>query len=102
MLPHIPQDIPMPGMQALMILRNGLPPQIRQHAPTPTPDMTVEYMIARIMEVEIAAHAMEADAYVVEPQAPVDDAGMGEPVYEPGPAFEDPIPAMPVQAVPAQ
>ena len=101
-MPHIPQDIPMPSMQALTVLRNGLPVQIRQHAPTPTPDMTVEFMITRILEAEIAVHAMEADDYMVDPLEPVDDIGMGEPVYEPGPAFEDPIPAMPVQAVPAQ
>ncbi|GMN20946.1 hypothetical protein TIFTF001_043206 [Ficus carica] len=103
MLPHIPQDIPSPGMQALVILRNGLPPQIRQHTPMPTPDMTVGHMTEYILDAEIIAHAMQADAYVVEPQVPVDDAGMGEPVYEPGPAFpEDPIPAIPVQEIPAQ
>ncbi|GMN70244.1 hypothetical protein TIFTF001_039286 [Ficus carica] len=102
MLPHIPQDIPSPGMQALVILRNGLPPQIRQHTPMPTPDMTVGHMTEYILDAEIIAHAMQADAYVVEPEVPVDDAGMPEPVYEPGPVFpEDPIPAAPVQEVPA-
>ncbi|GMN55704.1 hypothetical protein TIFTF001_024826 [Ficus carica] len=66
MLPNIPQDIASPGMQALLILRNGLPHQ--------------------------------ADAYVVEPQVPVDDAGIGEPMFEAGPAFpEDSIPAVPLQ-----
>ncbi|GMN32342.1 hypothetical protein TIFTF001_046589 [Ficus carica] len=54
MLPHIPQDIPSPGMQALVILRNGLPPQLRQYIAEPMLGMT----------------------------APVDDAGLGEPQYE--------------------
>ncbi|GMN66779.1 hypothetical protein TIFTF001_035844 [Ficus carica] len=80
MLPHIPQDIPSPGMQALVILRNGLHPQIRQHTPMPTPDMTVGHMTEYILDAEIIAHAMQADAYVVEPEVPEDDAGMPEPV----------------------
>ncbi|GMN36264.1 hypothetical protein TIFTF001_042402 [Ficus carica] len=89
MLPQIPQDIVSPGMQALLILRNGLPPQIRQHVPAPTPDMTVGHMIDFIMDADIDAHAMQADAYVVEPQVPVDDAGIGEPMFEAGPAFPE-------------
>ncbi|GMN30047.1 hypothetical protein TIFTF001_044408 [Ficus carica] len=77
MLPHIPQDIVSPGMQALLILRNGLPPQIRQYVPAPMPDMTVGHMIDDIMEAEIIAHAMQA-----------------------GPVFpEDAIPAVPLQEV---
>ncbi|GMN21019.1 hypothetical protein TIFTF001_050091 [Ficus carica] len=54
MLLHIPQDIPSPGMQALVILRNGLPSQLRQYVAEPMLGMT----------------------------APVDDAGLGEPQYE--------------------
>ncbi|GMN59402.1 hypothetical protein TIFTF001_028498 [Ficus carica] len=100
MLPHIPQDIVSPGMQALVILRNGLPPQIRQHVPAPTPDMTVGHMIEYIMDAEVIVHAMQADTYVVEPQVPVDDAGIGEPMFEAGLAFsEDPIPVVPLQEV---
>ncbi|GMN47188.1 hypothetical protein TIFTF001_016374 [Ficus carica] len=102
MLPHILQDIISPGMQALLILRNGSPHQIRQNVPAPTLDMTVGHMIDYIMDAEIVAHAMQADAYVVEPQVPVDDAGIGEPMFEAGPAFlEDLIPAVPLQEVPA-
>ncbi|GMN46163.1 hypothetical protein TIFTF001_015342 [Ficus carica] len=64
--------------------------------------MTVGHMIDFIMDAEIVSHAMQADAYVVEPQIPVDDAGIGEPMFEAGPAFpEDPIPAAPLQEVPA-
>ncbi|GMN33052.1 hypothetical protein TIFTF001_048242 [Ficus carica] len=92
-----------PQLQTLVIIRNGLPPQIRQHVPMPTPDMTVGHAIEYILDAEIVTHAMQADAYVVEPQVPVDDAGLREPQYEVGPIFpEDPIPAVPVHEVPAQ
>ncbi|GMN49586.1 hypothetical protein TIFTF001_018754 [Ficus carica] len=103
MLPHIPQDIVSPEMQALLILRNGLPPQIRQYVPAPMFEMTVGHMIEDIMEVEIVAHAMQANTYMDDHQALVDDAGIGEPFFEVGPVFsEDPIPAVPLQEVPAQ
>ncbi|GMN24436.1 hypothetical protein TIFTF001_051379 [Ficus carica] len=66
-LPYIPQDMPHPQLQALVILRNG------------------------------------ADAFMNEHQVPVDDVGIGGPQHEVGPMFpEDPIPAMPVQEIPAQ
>ncbi|GMN23852.1 hypothetical protein TIFTF001_040504 [Ficus carica] len=85
MLPHIPPELHSPQLQALVILRNGLPPQIRQYVPMPTPDMTMGHMIDHILDVEIVDHAMQADAYVVKPQVPVDDAGIGEPMFEVGP-----------------
>ncbi|GMN64532.1 hypothetical protein TIFTF001_033598 [Ficus carica] len=101
MLPHIPQDIVSLGMQALLILRNGLPYQIRQHVPEPTSDMTVGHMIDYIMDAEVIVHAMQADAYVVDHPVPADDARIGEPFYEPGPVLpEDPIPVVPLQEVP--
>ncbi|GMN34822.1 hypothetical protein TIFTF001_044947 [Ficus carica] len=59
----------------LVILRNGLPPQIRQYVSTPTPNMTMGHMVEYIMDAKVVAHAMQADAYVVELQVPVDDAG---------------------------
>nr|GMN22524.1 hypothetical protein TIFTF001_043531 [Ficus carica] len=103
MLPHIPQDIDSPEMQALLILRNGLPPQIRQFVPAPMPGMTVGHMIDDIMEAEIVAPMMQADAFADDHQAPVDDAGLGEPQYEVGPILpEDPIPAVLLQEAPAQ
>ncbi|GMN33957.1 hypothetical protein TIFTF001_041974 [Ficus carica] len=99
MLPHISQDIVSPGMQALLILRNGLPPQIRQYV-APMPDMTVGHIIDDIMEAEIVAHAMQADAYMDDHQVPVDDVGMREPLFEARPVFpEDPIPVVPLQEV---
>ncbi|GMN30849.1 hypothetical protein TIFTF001_048047 [Ficus carica] len=78
MLPHVPQDIPSPGMQALVILRNGLPPPIRQHTPIPTLDMTVAHMVEYILGAEVIVHAMQADAHVDEPEL----------VYEPEPEAE--------------
>ncbi|GMN68211.1 hypothetical protein TIFTF001_037288 [Ficus carica] len=65
--------------------------------------MTIGHMVEYILDAEIVAHAMQADAYVVEPQVPVNDAGLEEPQYEVGPIFpEDPMPVIPVQEVPAQ
>ncbi|GMN21845.1 hypothetical protein TIFTF001_045563 [Ficus carica] len=58
MLPHIPQDIPSPGMQALVILRNGLPLQIRQYVAVLMLGMTVGDMIADILEAEMVGHTL--------------------------------------------
>ncbi|GMN27504.1 hypothetical protein TIFTF001_041045 [Ficus carica] len=113
MLPHVPQDLPSPGMQALLVLRHGLPPPIRQYVPAPTPDMTMGHMIEYILGAEAIVHAMQAGP--VEPEAPADDIGEPEPVYEPEPAYEpepvyepgpvdpeDPMAADPEHEVPAQ
>ena len=91
MLPHIPQDMPSPGLQAIVILRNGLPPSIRQYVPAPTLDMTVGHMIEYILDAEIVDHAVQADAHLFEPGAPADDMEEPEPIYEPEPV-EDPEP----------
>ncbi|GMN68501.1 hypothetical protein TIFTF001_037557 [Ficus carica] len=88
MLPHIPMDIPHPGLQTLVILRNGLPPQIRQHTPIPTPIMIVAHMVGYILAAEVIAHDRQADAHVIEPDVPDDDAGIPEPAYEPEPVYE--------------
>ena len=102
MLPHVPQDLPHPELQALVILRNGVPPQIRHYVIEPTLEWTVGTMIDSILEAEIIAHTAQADAYMDQYQVPVDDAGQGDPMYEPGPMFpEDPIPVVPVQEIPA-
>ncbi|GMN64233.1 hypothetical protein TIFTF001_033318 [Ficus carica] len=103
MLPHIPQELHSPELQALVILRNGLPPQIRQYVPIPMHEMTVGNLINDILGAEIVAHAMQADDFMGDHQAPVDDAGMGEPIHEAGPVFpEDPVPAVPLPEVPPQ
>ncbi|GMN62288.1 hypothetical protein TIFTF001_031363 [Ficus carica] len=64
MLPHIPQDLPSPELQALVILRNGVPPQIRQFVPTPMLERSVGSMIDDILEAEIIAHMMQPDGFV--------------------------------------
>ena len=102
MLPHVPQDLPLPELQALVILRNGVPPQIRRYVIAPTLEWTVGDMIDSILEAKIIAHMAQADAYMDQYQVPVDDAGQGDPMYEPGPMFpEDQIPAVPEQEIPA-
>ncbi|GMN33581.1 hypothetical protein TIFTF001_044814, partial [Ficus carica] len=102
MLPHVSQDMVHPVLEALTVLRNGLPSRIRQHVPCPSPRMTVEHMIEDILRAEIHADAEPPAAVGGDYQAPVDDAGIAEPVYEVGPVpLEEPIPAVPEQAVPA-
>ncbi|GMN66548.1 hypothetical protein TIFTF001_035615 [Ficus carica] len=92
-----------PGNAGLSDSLQQITSPFRQYILAPTPDMTMGHMIEFIMDAEVIAHAMQADAYVVEPQVPVDDAAMGQPVFEAGPLFpEDPIPTVPVQEVPAQ
>lgn len=45
MLPYIPQDMPHPQLQALVILRNGVPPRIRRFVMEPTIERTVGDMM---------------------------------------------------------
>ncbi|GMN21828.1 hypothetical protein TIFTF001_051157 [Ficus carica] len=102
MLPYVPQNIDHPVMEALTILRNGLPGRIRQYVPFPTPRMTVGHMIEDILGAEVHADTEQAEATEGDHQAPVDDAGIGKPLYEVGPAPpEEPIPTVPEQEVPA-
>ncbi|GMN45139.1 hypothetical protein TIFTF001_014313 [Ficus carica] len=49
MLPYVPLDIERPMMQALHILSDGLPPEVRQFTPPPTIEMTLDEMIDTIM-----------------------------------------------------
>ena len=65
--------------------------------------MTVGNMIDDILGAEAVVHQIQDAAVAGDHQAPADDAGIGELVYEPSPAFpEDPVPADPVQEVPLQ
>ena len=97
MLSHVPQDLGSPELRALHVLRGGLPPEIRRFVPTPLARMTVGNMIDDIIEAEIVAHMMQADALADDYQVPVDDAGIEEPLFEASPLFhEDPIPAVPL------
>ncbi|GMN48236.1 hypothetical protein TIFTF001_017415 [Ficus carica] len=104
MLPYIPQDIGSPELQALYLLREGLPPVVKQFVPAPMMEITLENMIDAIMEAEIIAYMLQAiapdDDYLL---VPVDDAGIGEPVFQGGPILlEDLIPAVPLQEIPPQ
>ncbi|GMN74602.1 hypothetical protein TIFTF001_055018 [Ficus carica] len=102
MLPYVSQDMVHPVLEALTVLRNGLPSRIRQHVPFPTPRMSVEHMIEDILQAEIRADTEQTGAAEGDHQAPVDDAGIVEPLHEVGPAPpEEPIPAVPEQEVPA-
>ncbi|GMN26983.1 hypothetical protein TIFTF001_044062 [Ficus carica] len=102
MLPYVSQDMTHPVLEALTVLQNGLPSRIRQHVPFPSPRMTVEYMIEEILRAEVRADTEPTGPAEGDHQAPMDDAGIGEPLYEVGPAPPDePIPAVPEQEVPA-
>ncbi|GMN60055.1 hypothetical protein TIFTF001_029143 [Ficus carica] len=104
MLPYIPRDLGDPELQALYLLREGLPSEIRIFVPTPMVGMTVENMINDIMEAEIIAHMLQVDALADDNiQVHVDDAGIPEPLFEGGPFLpEDSIPAVPLQEIPPQ
>ncbi|GMN66405.1 hypothetical protein TIFTF001_035472 [Ficus carica] len=78
MLPHIPHDLGSPLLQALLLLREGLPPNIRPFVPEPIVGMTLEDMINAIMEAEIVAHGMQAAAPEEDQVVPVYDAGITE------------------------
>ena len=101
-LPFIPPDIYDPEFQALVILRNGVPHRLRKYVTMPAPGMSVGDLIANILRVEVVHHTIFDDEAEGAPQAPADDVGLGGPQHDIGPAPpEDPIPAVPVQEVPA-
>ena len=78
MLPHVQRDLGSLELQALHLLREGLPLEIRRFVPAPMAGMTVGSMLD-------------------DDQVPIDDAGIREPLHEAGPVFsEDPIPAVPL------
>ncbi|GMN31595.1 hypothetical protein TIFTF001_044596 [Ficus carica] len=81
-----------PEMRALQLLRNRLPPEVRAFVQAPMVGMTLENMINDIVDAELTAHILQADALVDDyGQEPVDDVGI-----------EDPIPAVPLQEIPPQ
>ncbi|GMN71109.1 hypothetical protein TIFTF001_052618, partial [Ficus carica] len=97
MLPYIPQNIDSPEMQALVILRNGLPPQIRQQMLSlqstrydagigeliyepgpvlpedPIPAVPLLEIPAQEAEVEMDADAQDADDLLVAPDDQPED-----------------------------
>ena len=102
MFPYIPRDIGSSELQALHILREGLPPEVRQFVPALMMGVTLESMIDAIMEAEIIAHMLQAatpeDDYLL---VPIDNVGVREPLFQGGPILsEDPIPAVPLQEIP--
>ncbi|GMN64861.1 hypothetical protein TIFTF001_033909 [Ficus carica] len=103
MLPHIP-DWGNPEMRALQLLREGLPPKIREHVQPPALDMTLDHMINEILDAELVAHVIQADAMINDQeQEPIDNIGIEEPQFQWGPELqEDPIPAVPLQEIPPQ
>ncbi|GMN65145.1 hypothetical protein TIFTF001_034209 [Ficus carica] len=96
-------DLGDPEMHALHLLRGGLPPNVRLFILEPMAGMTLEDMMSDIMEAEIIAHMMQVAAMEDDYVVPVDDAGIAEPLFHGGPVMpEDPILAMPLQAIPPQ
>ncbi|GMN21934.1 hypothetical protein TIFTF001_040144 [Ficus carica] len=82
MLPYIPRDIDRLELQALHILREGLPPEVKQFVPAPIMEITLDDMIDAIMEAEIIAYMLQVAALEDDyPLMPVDNAGIGEPVF---------------------
>ncbi|GMN60343.1 hypothetical protein TIFTF001_029438 [Ficus carica] len=101
MLPYIP-DLGSPELRALQLVKDGLPPEVRTFVQAQMVGMTLENMINDIMEAELIAHMLQADALVDDyRQEPVDDAGIPEPPFHGGPFLpEDPIPAVLLQEIP--
>ncbi|GMN31096.1 hypothetical protein TIFTF001_046480 [Ficus carica] len=103
MLPHIP-DWGNPEMRALQLLREGLPFKIRELVQPPALEMTLDHMINEILDAELTAHVIQADAMINDQELePVDNVGIEEPQFQWGPELqEDPIPAVPLQEIPLQ
>ncbi|GMN23229.1 hypothetical protein TIFTF001_045757 [Ficus carica] len=78
MLPHIPPAIGDPLLQALFLIREGLPPHVRAFVPEPIAGITLEGMIEIIMEAEIIVQGIQAAAPEEDQVVPVHDADIGE------------------------
>ncbi|GMN63760.1 hypothetical protein TIFTF001_032834 [Ficus carica] len=68
----------------LHIIRDGLPPEVKQFVPAPIMGIALDDMIDTIMEAEIISYMVQAQAvapmnnYIVEP---VNDTGITEPLF---------------------
>ncbi|GMN70175.1 hypothetical protein TIFTF001_039217 [Ficus carica] len=103
MLPHIPHHLGNPALQALYLLREGLPLSVKLFVLEPAIGMTLEGMIEAIMEAEILAQLMQAAAPQDDHAIPADDVGLEEPMVQGDPFLpENPIPAVPLQEIPPQ
>ncbi|GMN69216.1 hypothetical protein TIFTF001_038267 [Ficus carica] len=106
MLPYIPRELDDPEWRALHIIRDGLPPEVKRYILAPIRGIVLDDMIDAIMEAEVIAYMVQAQAaapvddYMVEP---VDDAGIAKPLFQGGPVWpEDPIPTIPLQEIPLE
>nr|GMN21682.1 hypothetical protein TIFTF001_040087 [Ficus carica] len=68
----------LPLLQALFLLREGLPPNVRPFVPEPIVGMTLDGMIEATMEAEIIVHGMQATAPEGDQVVPVYDADIAE------------------------
>ncbi|GMN19440.1 hypothetical protein TIFTF001_049915 [Ficus carica] len=85
-------------------LWEGFPPKIREHVQPPMLEMTLDHMINDILDAELTAHVIQADAMINDQvQEPVDNAGIEGPHFQWDPELqEDPILAVPLQEIPPQ
>ena len=63
MLPHVPQDIPDPEIEAQTLLWNGVPASFRHHVPLPSHDRSVIIMMDDILQAETAAQEAGDDGH---------------------------------------
>ncbi|GMN30294.1 hypothetical protein TIFTF001_044445 [Ficus carica] len=78
MLPHILPALGSPLLQALFLLREGLPPNVRPFVSEPMVGMTLEGMIEAIMEAEIIVQGIQAAAPEEDLVVLVYDTGIAE------------------------
>ena len=97
MLPHILPALGDPLLQALFLIRDGLPPHVRAFVPEPIAGMTLEGMIEIIMEAEVivqgiqvAAPEDEEDQVVPVYEADIEEAGAENDVMDPADIPVDP------------
>ncbi|GMN23138.1 hypothetical protein TIFTF001_051292 [Ficus carica] len=111
--PDIYRDMYMRQYVSYVVVRQAYPNEsigmdylreVRQFTPPPTIEMTLDDMIDTIMEAEIIAYMLQAAIPEDDrPFIPIDDASNGEPILHDGPIMlEEPIPAVPIQAISLQ
>ena len=81
MIPYFPHDLGDPLLQALHLIREGLPPNVKPFVPEGVVGMTLEVMIQAIMDAEVIVHGMQAAVPDEEDQVvPVFEAAVEEEV----------------------
>ena len=90
MLPHVPQDLPDPEIEAQTLLRNGVPAHIRCYVPFPSHNRDVVVLTDDILQAEMVAQEAGNDGHAQqEPVPATDKAGPSEPRHVEGPLEED-------------